>query len=295
MIFRKLEYTIAEAIVGIRRNGFMGLATVTIIALTLAVFGAFALTAMGANNFALSQINKFQIVAFGSTENESEIEAALDEIKNIDGVKSAQLCDREKEWESFKKQYPNIDVSGVKGVNGNPLPYRIDVKVADSAKTSAVADKIRDIEHIDRVNDSKEMLGRVKTLAHALKIISLIGCAVLFVASLFVVSNAIKLTLYARRHEIRTMQLVGATNAFIRIPLVIEGIFFGAVGAFLSWLLIQAGGIYVMRTMHGITGMFRTCRTGVSPETQLCALLILGVFVGMWGSLISMRRFLKLQ
>jgi cell division transport system permease protein len=91
------------------------------------------------------------------------------------------------------------------------------------------------------------------------------------------------------------MQLVGATNAFIRIPLVIEGIFFGAVGAFLSWLLIQAGGIYVMRTMHGITGMFRTCRTGVSPETQLCALLILGVFVGMWGSLISMRRFLKLQ
>ena len=139
MIFRKLEYTIAEAIVGIRRNGFMGLATVTIIALTLAVFGAFALTAMGANNFALSQINKFQIVAFGSTENESEIEAALDEIKNIDGVKSAQLCDREKEWESFKKQYPNIDVSGVKGVNGNPLPYRIDVKVADSAKTSAEA------------------------------------------------------------------------------------------------------------------------------------------------------------
>ena len=91
MIFRKLEYTIAEAIEGIRRNGFMGFATVTIIALTLAVFGAFALTAMGANNFALSQINKFQIVAFGSTESESEIEAALDEIKNIDGVKSAEL------------------------------------------------------------------------------------------------------------------------------------------------------------------------------------------------------------
>ena len=292
VILRKLEYTIMEAFVGISRNGFIGFASVTIIALSLAVFGAFVLAALGANNFASAQINRFEIVAFSKNINLNEMNTALDAIKKIDGVKTAEIQDRDKEWANFKKQYPNIDVSGVKGVNGNPLPYKIDVTVSDSAQTSAISDKIRDLPQIGKVNDSRELLGRVMALARTVRLISIIGCAVLFVACVFVISNAIKLTLYARRQEIRTMQLVGASNAFIKIPLIIEGIIFGAIGAFFAWIILEIGGIYLSGTVRKITGLFQAYRTGISPEYMFLSLIILGVFIGIWGSLISIRRFL---
>ena len=110
--------------------------------------------------------------------------------------------------------------------------------------------------------------------------------------AIFIISNAIKLTLYARRREIRIMKLVGATNWFIRVPLIIEGVVFGAAGAFVAWLLLRLG-----RRLRGDRRQTDMPVHGaVSQRYEARALrsrlIMLGVIIGAAGSFVSIRRFL---
>ena len=271
----------------------MAFASISTIALSLGVLGAFVLAALGANNFAAAQISQFQIVAFGKGNDISAADETVASIKKIAGVSSVTLQDRDKEWAEFKRQYPNINVAGVRGVRGNPLPYRMDIKVSDPERISAIADKIRLMPEIDNVNEAREIHGRVMALARAVRVVSVAGVLILLITAVFIISNAIKLTLYARRREIRIMQLVGATNWFIRIPLVIEGIVFGAIGALVAWLLLHVGTIYLAHTVGEITRLFERFQSGIEPGQMALSMVVLGAMIGAAGSFVSIRRFLR--
>ena len=290
MNLRSFEYVMQEAFTGIQRNGLMAFASISTIALSLAVLGAFVLSALGANHFAAAQIDKFEIAVFAKDNNQASAESAADKIRKMDGVVSANVRSRDEEWGNFKRQHPDIESAGLPL---NPLPFRIDVRVSDHSRTAAIATKIRMLKSIDAVREGRETLGRVMAVAQVVKGISIAGVIILLITTAFIISNAIKLTLYARRREIRIMQLVGATNEFIRLPLVIEGIFFGAAGAFCAWALLHVGGTYVSHTASSITPMLRQFASGLQPGALALSLLILGAAIGAAGSLVSIRRFLR--
>jgi cell division transport system permease protein len=284
-----VEFLVQEAFTGIRRNGLMAYASISTVALSLGVLGAFALLALGANNFVASQIGKFEIAVYMcSGVPLAKTEELAARIEKMPDVASVKVLSREKEWARFKRTNPNLESAGLQG---NPLPFSIDIKVSDPSRTTYLANMIRTMDGVHAVRDGRDMLGRVMAIARVVRGISIAGVTILLITAVFIISNAIKLTLYARRREIQIMKLVGATNWFIRIPLVIEGIVFGAVGAFAAWVLLRLGATYVSRTAQALPMMARFS-SDVDPAILALVLIALGIIIGAAGSFVSIRRFL---
>lgn len=280
---------IEEAFTGIRRNGLMAFASITTIALSLGILGTFMMIALGASNFSASQVNSFQVAVFvkGTSENARTMAA---NIKKMPGVASIEMRDRDAEWAEFKRQHPDIESAGLPL---NVLPYAIDVKVSDASRLPMVAARIRTMPGVDAVKEGRETLSRVMAVARVVKFLSVAGVLVLLVTTIFIISNAIKLTLYARRREIRIMQLVGATNQIIRLPLVIEGVVFGAIGAFVAWALLLGGSSYLSHAAQKITPLVGQFSSELSAQQLAGLLLLLGTAIGAAGSFVSIRRFLR--
>ena len=289
MNLRNFEFIVEEAFTGIRRNGLMAFASITTIALSLGVLGAFMLVALGAGNFSASQVNRFQIAVFVRGMDSAAKDVA-EKIKKVDGVSKVEMRDRDAEWAEFKRQHPDIESAGLPL---NVLPYAVDVKVADPARLPMIAARIRTMENVDAVKEGRETLSRVMAVARVIRFLSIVGVLVLFVTTSFIISNAIKLTLYARRREIRIMQLVGATNHIIRMPLVIEGIVLGAIGAVVAWLLLVGGSTYLTHAAHKITPLVGQFSSGMDGQRLAGLLIVLGTVIGAAGSFVSIRRFLR--
>lgn len=288
---RNIEFVIQEAFTGIWRNGLMAFASISTIALSLGVLGAFVLAALGANNFATAQIGRFQIAVFMHDDaNRDLTDETAARIRKMNGVGSVEVRDRDKEWREFKSLHPDITSAGLPT---NILPYAMDVKVTDPERLPVIASRIRAMGGIDTVREGREAFQRVMAGAQVVKVISFAGVIMLLITTAFIISNAIRLTLYARRREIRIMQLVGATNEFIRLPLVIEGIVFGVAGAIVAWCLLRLGSTYMAYAANKVTPLLGQVSSGLGPSAQVLSLLILGAIIGAAGSLVSIRRFLR--
>lgn len=288
--FSSIEFLIQEAFTGIRRNGLMAFASISTIALSLGVLGAFVLVALGANHFTASQIGKFEVAVYmANGADQAQTQAVADAIRKLPDVASVKVLSKEEEWARFKRSNPNIESAGLQN---NPLPFSIDVKVSNASMTTFIANKVRVMSGVHAVRDGREELGRVMALARVVRGVSIAGVIILLITAVFIISNAIKLTLYARRREIRIMKLVGATNWFVRVPLIIEGVVFGAAGAFAAWLLLRVGGSYVSQSVEKMPFMAQFS-SDIRPSTLALALIGLGIAIGAAGSFVSIRRFLR--
>ncbi len=285
-----MEYLLEEAAVGIRRNGLMAFASISTIALSLAVLSTFVLAALGANHFASTKINQFEIAVFVKNANADAVSKILSDIEGMKGVESAVMRPRDKEWADMKREQPNFEAAGLAL---NPLPFAIDVRISEPSRRAVIANDIRAMGGVDAVRDSKETWQRVMAVAGVLKAMSITGVILLLITTVFVISNAIRLTLYARRREIRIMQLVGATNQFIRLPLVLEGMVFGAAGAVAAWIILKIGATYIAHVVESITPVLGQFSSDVNPARLAGGMLILGAVIGAAGSLVSIRRFLR--
>jgi cell division transport system permease protein len=284
-----IEYVIQEAFAGIRRNGVMAFASITTVALSLTVLGAFVLAAMGARNFAAVQLREFEIAVFmnkGITE--ADTAKIADDVRKIAGVKSVSIRSREEEWRRFKLETPEFESAGT---SASVLPNAMDVRVGEPSQTVWISSKIRAMKSVHEVNFADEDFDRVMSVIRVIRGTGTLGAIVLLIVTAMIISNAIRLTLYARRAEIRTMQLVGATNEFIRIPLVIEGILFGAIGAAAAWALLRLMSTYISKASLTIPSL-RDLSAGIGDIQLLFGLMIVGAVIGAVGSWMSIRRFL---
>lgn len=287
---RNIEFLIEEAFTGIVRNGLMAFASISTIALSLGVLGAFVLAALGASNFAAAQVGQFRVAVFTDPGlGRQDAEHIADEIRKMEGVAEVTLRDRDKEWSDFKREQPGVESAGLPG---NVLPYALDVKATTPDRLPGLAAKIRTMDGVHRVKGWEDF-DRVITIVRAVRAVSIVGAIILLVTTAFIISNAIRLTLYARRREIRIMQLVGATNETIRIPLVLEGMVFGAAGALVALILLRLGGTYIAYSAQSVIPMSGQFSSGLSIGSLALGMIVAGTVIGAIGSLVSIRRFLR--
>jgi cell division transport system permease protein len=271
----------------------MAVASVSTVALSMAILGAFLLLVIGSHNFAERQLSRFEIAVFlpveASHRDASEIRSA---ISKLPLCKSVELKSRDKEWAEFKKgMNTEIDLGGV---TGNPLPFAMNVEARDAHRVHELAEQIRRIGGIAKVDNRDETYGSVRAIADLVRVLGFAAVIVLCFTTVFIISNAIRLTLFARRREIQIMQLVGATNWFIRVPLVLEGIVLGAIGAAVAVALISGGSDYVARVVQErFPPMLRDLSSGIDAGRFLISLVTAGAVIGALGSFISIRRFLR--
>ena len=272
----------------------MAVASVSTIALSMAVLGAFLLLLFGSHRFVERQLARFEIAVYlpdGASERDAE--KVRDAIRKLPLTKKAELVSREQAWAEFKRNMnTKLDLGGV---TDNPLPYTLFVESKDSRQTSALADQIRQLDGVDSVNNAQENYGHVRAIADLVKVLGFVASIVLCFTTVFIISNAIRLTVFARRHEIKIMQLVGATNWFIRAPLVLEGVVLGMVGAAIAVGVVSTGGHYVAAVVQErFPPILRDLSSGIDRGRFLTALVTGGAVIGALGSLISIRRFLRI-
>jgi cell division transport system permease protein len=287
---RNIEFLIQEALVGVRRNGLMAIASISTIALSIAILATFCLLILGAHGFAQRELRKFEVAVFLKPGVEtSVVESTAAKVREMPFVTNVEIYSKEKAWPEFKRSFPHITAAGLK----NPLPDKLRVSVRDPKKTSKVADAIRKFPNIDKVDEGRTQLKYVLAVADFIKWFGAAASLALLAATIFIISNAIRLTVFVRRREIKIMQMVGATNWFIRVPLILEGVIFGATGAAIAFLLVAAGMTYVTSVITGMMPMMQGVSSGVDKGQIFATLMIGGIIIGAAGSFISIRRFLK--
>lgn len=289
---RLVEYAISESFVNIARNGVSGFAVVTTTTFTLFILWSFIMFAMSANNVTTQEISRFQIAVY--LENETtldEAQAVAEKLQGWASVKEVVLKQKEKEWELFKVKNPTIEAAGLPA---DCLPFAIAVTPKDPEKGILIADQIRKVNKVSDVLEGREEYKKIITIAKTIRWISILCALVLFCITTMVIGNAIKLTLYARRKEIYTMQLVGATATFIRVPFLIEGMIFGFVGGFFSFILIGIMNLLVTNKVKMVMSMFSSYVEPISSGSVFLYVILCGIVMGVVGSIVSLNKYLKI-
>ncbi len=288
-----------EAGKNIRRNGLMSLAALTTVTIAMAVLGGALYLLFRLTQFAEAQPRQFEIAVFMQMETtrEKTLEAQK-RIASLPGVSRVTLYSREQALADMRQQ-DRERATGITDALGdeNPLPDRLDVHLDDPAQTKVFAALLRDrktFPDIEAVRDGHETLDRLLATSRLVRNVGGVIALILFAATVLVIQNTIRLTVFARRREIRIMQLVGATPGFIRLPMTLEGIFYGIVGAAMAGGLV----LFVVYQVSQYTSRFQTplaqsLPSAISPWLMIGMLTLLGGLIGWLGSLLSIRRFLK--
>ena len=306
MKLNRIGYLFKEGIKSIFTHGFMSFASVTIIVACLIIMGSFSLLAVNINGIITELEQENVILAFVDDSSYADteegaaayLEAAKElqpRLEAIENVREAVLVTRDEAMENFVEQYD--DQSMFSDVDASVLRHRYVIYLDDISLMEQTAAEIEAVRGIGEGNISAhlEVSRAFIMVRNIISVISLILIAILFVVSIFIMANTIKLATFNRKEEIAIMKMVGAGNFFIRCPFVIEGLVLGLLGGAIAFFI--QWGIYVLvcgKIMGGIIGNF----VSVIPfDTLMWPVLVVfaavGLIVGAFGSNIAIRNYLK--
>ena len=223
-----------------------------------------------------------------------EAEKILDE---IEGINTITYISREDAMQQVKSQYQeNADL--IEGIPEEIMPPSYIVTLTDLEMNQEVQDEITEkIPYLDRISSSNETITTLMGIAKGIRIISMILLAILVIISIFIISNTIKLTVYARRKEISIMKYVGATNGFIRWPFIVEGIIIGVISAIISIIIVGLAYNAIINKLITVDTIKTLEISFVSFADMfnliIIVYLILGIGIGIIGSITSMKKYLQ--
>ena len=290
----KFGYLIREGVRGIFLHGFMSFAAVCVTVACLIIMGSFSLILYNLSVMVteLEQENEM-IVYIDETYTEDQAKSVGSQINMIGNVHNAQFVSREEALQNFIEE--QNDPEAFAGLQSDTLRDRFVITLEDNTLMRQTENDLRQIQGVADVSAHYEISEGFTTLQHVLRIASVAIIAVLLVVSLLIISNTVKLAMYDRKDEIAVMRMVGATNGFIRMPYVVEGFILGMFGAavafFLEWGLYKlvAERIASVDTLR----LFTVVPFSEVLYLMIAAYAITGFMVGVFGSLLSIRKFLN--
>ncbi|RYG74403.1 ABC transporter permease [Lentibacillus lipolyticus] len=297
MKFRTMKRHLREGIKNIFRNGWMTVASVGAVTTTLLLVGAFLALMLNLNHMADGLEEEVQIDALiDRTATEDDIQELRDKIQEIDQTGSVSFSSKDDQLDQLIEDMGKEGNTWKMFEQDNPLSHAYVVKAKNPADTEALAKKIGSLENIQEVNYGKDVVNRLFTFNEYARNIGIVLIAGLVFTAIFLISNTIKLTIMARSEEIGIMKLVGATNGFIRWPFFIEGMLLGTLGAILPVTAVLTGYYYLDHSISDkITYDFVELLPFSPFAWQLSLIIVaIGAFIGVWGSVMSVRKFLKI-
>ena len=290
----KTGYLIKEGFLSIFTHGFMSFASACVIIACLIIMGSFALLAVNIDAIIEDLEEQNQIMAFvDETFTEEEARDLESQIASVPNVRAVEFMTRQEAMDNYTSQYEDsqlfedIDASVFRD---RYIIYLDDISLMDQTKVNL--EKIYGVADVNAHLDIAEAFITVRNVVSA---ISLVLVVILVVVSVFIMTNTIKLTTFNRREEITIMKMVGASNAFIRFPFIVEGLILGLIGGgvafFVEW------GIYSLVTEKIMAGLIGNL-VSIIPFSALLfpvlgVFLGIGVRVGIFGGSIAIRNYLK--
>ena len=293
-----LKYFVHEALVNMSRNKLLNGIVIGMIAVSLAIFGIFWLIYVNLNAVVRHWSDAVHIVAYlkdpVAEPQRTQLEA---QIRAIEKVNAVTYISPEKAFEEFKKRLGNY-ADLVAGLESNPLPASYEIRLArnhrDLASVRKVVDALKTVQSVDEVQYGQQWLENLTTVVTMFRFVGVFLGIFLFLTVIFIISNTIKLTLYAREEELNIMKFIGATESFIKGPFLAEGIirgFFGAVSSLLILYLIYK--LFLTLVTYSSQSLFVFSAISFLSWTAIVSITLLGSFLGWCGSLLTLHKFLK--
>ena len=294
MKINNLGYLFKEGIRGIFTHGFMSFAAIFVTVACLLIVGSFSLLMYNVNIMVdeLNQTNEVMVYI----DEELPVEKARQvetQIRQLENIHDATFKSREEALKDFIADHEGDE--SFSGVQAEDLRHRVVVVLDDNDKMRDTIAQIDQIEGVAKITASYELAEGFTTLENVLSIVFVVIIVGLSVVSLVIISNTVKISVYDRRDEIAIMKMVGATNGFIRLPFLVEGLTLGLLGAGIAfgseWLLydLLVTKISAMDTLN----MFNFVPFQQLLVPMVCVFAGTGFIVGVLGSWSSIRKFMN--
>src|SRR5690625_71171 len=296
MSFRTLKRHFREGIKNVFRNGWMSIASIGAVTVTLILVGAFVTLMLNINQMTLKVEEDVEVkTLIELTADEDEIKQLGEEIEAIDGVDTVRFSSKDDELKELIEGMGEQGEAWTLFEQDNPLNHAYIVKAVEPQDTESIAMEIEKMDNVYKVNYGQEVVPKLFTFNNYARTIGLVLIIGLVLTAIFLISNTIKLTIMARSEEIGVMKLVGATNGFIRWPFFVEGFLLGVLGSIIPIILIATGYYYLFQSISGQTTFEFIQILPFNPFIirLTSIILIVGAFIGMLGSGLSVRKFLK--
>ena len=282
-------YFLREVFTNIRRSPLMSIASVTTVLVLTLILGLFTAVMANLERLADSLLDEVQVVAYLA--DDANKVSVGQQFERIPEVTEAHFVSKETALHKLvERMQGKIDVEDL---TRNPLPDSFELAVEDANDLEKVASRARRVAGVESVKYGEEVARRMLNFNALCRSVGVVILGLLFLSTVLIVSNTIRLTVFARRKEIEIMQMVGAAEWFIRWPFILEGVLQGLMGSVVAAALVGTSYAMVVPKLAE-TVVFLP----VIPAEQLLpqlipSLILLGAFVGALGSLVSVNKFLK--
>ena len=296
-MFRRLSYFARETAISLRRNLLMTLAGILTVAVSLFLFGGVLLTQRLVDNGTArwrggTELEIFMVVDATPGQIQA-VETMLEERRATGIITSYNFLDKQLAFQEFQRLFADSpDV--LTGVTAEQLPVSFRVNPADAAETATIEATFNGYPGVAQVLTAGDFVDQLLAGTRTLRGLFLAAAVILLFSALFLIINTIRLATFARRREIQVMRLVGATNWFIRVPFMLEGLIEGAVGAGVAFC-----GVWILKAVLSDivgegTNLFNTFYLTDGDAIGIGTIvMVVGAGVGLVGSALGMRRFLE--
>lgn len=293
-MFSSLSYFWGETFRSLFRNRFMAIASVLTVTLSMFILGVFLSAVLNINHMASYLENQVEMTVYlkdGLTTD--QVMGIGKYLKAQPGMKEIKFTNKDQAMKDFRERMG--DQQGLlDAINGNPLPasYQMSFQTPEQLKTAA--EVVAKYQGVETVQYGKDIIEQLYKVAQVIRLSGIVLIIFLAGAELFIISNTIRLTVFARRREIQIMKYVGASNGFIRWPFLFEGMVIGFLGSGFASLILWEGYKTVVSEMAA-AGLVFIPMIPLWPFMGYTTLIILaaGIVIGVMGSSISLRKYMK--
>jgi len=298
VFFERAIYFLERVGQNIRQDVFINLVTISTIAVTLLILSTFWLCFLNLNSFLQNWSEKIQITAYlNEGASPEQLKELKEKILGIKGIKELSFTSKDQALKLFREQLGGQN-GLLDGLSSNPLPASWEIQLQkdfqNSERAEEIIGRLKNFKEINDLQYGQRWVERFSTFLNLLRLAAFFIGGLLILAAIFIVSNTIKLSVYARKEEIEIMKLVGAANWFIKVPFFIGGILQGLAGASIAMVILY--GLYKF-LIHEFSPMLSlSLGTGgltFLPWNHIYWILLGGMLLGFMGSLTSLGRYLK--
>lgn len=294
MKVRTIEYYIREVFISLRRNNWMSVASIGTVAVSLFIFGMFLMMVMNMNKLAENMESQVQINVYLLDKVDREQARDIEkDLKEIEGVETVGFVTKDEAMERFKDRLGDQKTLLDALDETNPLPDSFEVTVTNPDLVKSAAEKMEKLDGVECAKYGQDVMEHLFEITRLLRIFGFTLMLVLAFATLFIISNTIRLTVFARRKEIAIMKYVGATDWFIRWPFVMEGMVLGLFGSIIAAMVLRTAYTAMAEKVYDTLAFFPLIPEQPFLTYITIVVVISGMVVGAIGSAVSIKKFLK--
>ena len=277
----RIMYRIAmETVYGIKRTGLINIAIIAAIAAILTIFGALFRTSFSLSSYVDNLGDTFEISVYLKQKTDPVLMSSR--INELEHVKKVAIKTKEEAWEEMNN---NIDVSGM----DNPLPDTIHVTVDDPKNILVVCDSIKKLPGIDSMNYAQEFAKKLQTITTVYNTVTVFVLIAVALLTIIIINCTIQLVIQSRKEEIEIMRLMGVSNWYIKIPLILQGAIYGFLGAIISLIPLNT----VQNALVKLNDFLNVPTSDFALQIVVFCIFVIAIFFSAGGSMLSIKKHLQ--